>query len=335
MKAMVLTRFGPPEALELKELPKPEPKPKEIRIRVMATSVGYGDLLIRNFAAVGPKDFNMPFLFWMLAKIFSGITSPKTPILGSEFSGVVDALGAEAKGFAIGDEVFGYLGQSMGADAEYFCMAADGCVAQKPSNLDFEAAAVVPYGSIMALDILRAANIQPGQKILINGASGSIGRAAVQIAVHHFGASVTGVSGPAGLDYVKSLGAEKVIDYRREDFTKSGDKYDLIVDVLGKSSFSDCKGSLTESGCYLRPSFKGRELLQMVWTKLSGAKQRVLCVIAPGNRAALETVKELIEAGKLKATVDRKFRLEELAEAHRYAESGQRGGPVAISVAAA
>lgn len=334
MKAMILTRFGPPEALKLEERPKPEPKPKELRVRVMATSVGYGDLLIRDFAAVGPKDFNMPLLFWLLAKLYSGISAPKTPILGSEFSGVVDALGSEATGFAVGDEVFGYLGQSMGADAEYFCMAADGCITRKPSTLDFAAAAVVPYGSIMALDLLRAARLEPGQSVLIIGASGSIGSAAVQIARHHFGASVTGVCGPAGLEYVRSLGAEQVIDYRREDFRENGKRYDLIVDVLGKSSFTECVGSLSETGCYLRPSFKGRELLQMLWTKLSGRKRRVLCVLAPGNRAALETVKALVEAGKLTVKVDRSFRLEELAEAHRYAESGQRGGPVAISVAA-
>ena len=241
MKAIVCTKYGPPEVLQLKEVAKPTPKDNEVLIRVHATSVNFGDMMARNFKAITPREFNMPFLFWLLAKISFGPSQPKITILGSEFAGEIEATGKDVKQFKQGDQVFGYPGQSFGAYAEYLCMPENGVLAIKPTNMTYDEAAVVPYGAIMALNLLRKMNIQPGQKVLVNGASGGIGSAAVQIA-KHFGAEVTGVCGTPRLEFVKSLGADKVIDYTKDDFTKNGETYDLIFDILGKSSFSRCQG---------------------------------------------------------------------------------------------
>jgi NADPH:quinone reductase-like Zn-dependent oxidoreductase len=198
--------------------------------------------------------------------------------------------------------------------------------------MSYEEAAVVPMGAIMALFLLREkGNIKPGQKVLINGASGSIGSAAVQLAKHHFGAEVTGVCSTPRLEFVKSLGADKAIDYTKEDFTQSGETYDLIFDVLGKSSFSLCKSSLSQNGRYLLASFKMKQLLQMLWTSIAG-KQKVICALAPGGTEDLISVKKLIEAGKIKAIIDRRFPLEQAAEAHRYVEKGLKKGHVVINV---
>ena len=219
-----------------------------------------------------------------------GFSKPRQPILGSEFAGEVEAVGAAVTRFKKGDQVFGYVGEGMGAYAEYRCMPEDGCVALKPANLSYAEAAVIPYGSIMALSLLRKAKIQPGQKVLINGASGGIGSAAVQLA-RHFGAEVTGVCGTPRLEFVKALGADHVIDYTKEDFTQSGETYDLIFDILGKSSFSRCKKSLKSKGIQLFASFKMKQLFQMLWTSLIGDK-KVICAIAPGSLADLISVKE-------------------------------------------
>ncbi|MFN8460009.1 MAG: NAD(P)-dependent alcohol dehydrogenase [Anaerolineae bacterium] len=330
MKAIVCTQYGPPEVLQFKEVAKPTPKKNEVLIRIYATSVNYGDILARNFKAITPQEFNMPFLFWLLAKISFGLSKPKITILGSELAGEIEAIGQDVKSFKPGDQVFGFPGQSMGAYAEYLCMPEEGCVAIKPANMSYEEAAVVPYGAIMALNLLRKVNIQPGQKVLINGASGGIGSAAVQLA-KHFGAEVTGVCGTPRLEFVKSLGADKVIDYTQEDFTQNGETYDLIFDILGKSSFSRCKNSLNPNGRYLLASFKLKQLLQMLWTSLLDSK-KVICALAPGSRADLISVKELIEAGKIKAVIDKCYPLEQTAEAHRYVEAGHKKGIVGITV---
>ena len=211
-------------------------------------------------------------------------------------------------------------------------MPENGVMAIKPANLTYEEAAVVPYGAIMALNLLRKVNIQPGQKVLINGASGGIGSAAVQIA-KHFGAEVTGVCGTPRLEFVKSLGADHVIDYTVEDFTQNGETYDLIFDILGKSSFTRCKNSLKPNGILLFASFKMKQLVQMLWTSRSGSGKKVICAIAPGSVEDLNSVKELIEAGKIKAIIDRCYPMEQAAEAHRYVEEGQKKGSVVITVA--
>jgi NADPH:quinone reductase-like Zn-dependent oxidoreductase len=330
MKAIVCTKYGPPEVLHLEEVTKPAPKDNEILIQIHATSVNFGDLLARNFKEISPGKFSMPLLFWFFAKMYFGFTKPKITILGSEFAGEIESAGKDVKSFKQGDQVFGYLGQSMGAYAEYLCMPENGCVAIKPGNMTYEEAAVVPYGAIMALNLLRKVNIQPRQKVLVNGASGGIGSAAVQLA-RYFGADVTGVCGTLRLEYVKSLGADKVIDYTKEDFTQSGETYDLIFDILGKSSFSGCKSSLKQNGRYLLASFKMKQLFQMLWTSMIGSK-KVICALAIDKQEDLIFIKELIEAGKIKSVIDRRYPLEQTAEAHRYIEKGHKKGSVVINV---
>ncbi|MDD5369626.1 MAG: NAD(P)-dependent alcohol dehydrogenase [Anaerolineaceae bacterium] len=330
MKAMICTKYGPPEVLQLQKVEKPAPKDNEMLIRVFATSVNYGDLLARNFKEVSPQKFNMPFILWIFAKIAFGLRKPNITILGSEFSGEIEAVGKNVKSFKQGDQVFGYRGQSMGAYAEYLCLPENSVMAIKPANMTIEEAAVAPYGAIMALNLLRRVNLHHGQKVLINGASGGIGSAAVQL-VKYFGAEVTGVCGTRRLEFVKSLGADKVIDYTKEDFTQNGETYDLIFDILGKSTFSRCRNSLKQNGRYLLASFKMKQLLQMLWTSIVGSK-KVICALAPGSVEDLKSVKELIEAGKIKALIDRSFPLEQAAEAHRYVEAGQRTGYVVLTM---
>ena len=330
MKAIVFTEYGTPDVLQLKDVEKPTPEENEVLIRIDATSVNYGDIVARNFGNISPRDFHMPFAMWLIGRIMSGFRKPRNTILGSEFAGEVEAVGKDVKLFREGDLVFGYLGQSMGADAEYLCLPEDGVVAKKPANMSNEEAAVVPMGAIMALSLLRKANIQSGQKVLINGASGSIGSAAVQL-TKYYGAEVTGVCSTPRLELVKSLGADTVIDYTKEDFTKNGETYDLIFDILGKSSLSRCKSSLSQNGIYLLASFKMRDLVDMLWTSMIGSK-KVICAIAPGSTEDLFSVKELIEAGKIKAAIDKSFPLEQTAEAHRYVEEGQKKGHIAITV---
>jgi len=330
MKAIVCTKYGSPDVLQLQEVARPTPKDHEILIRVHATSVTFGDTMARNFKAISPSEFNMPLIFWLLTKISLGLKQPKITILGSEFAGQVDAVGKDVKHFKNGDLVFGFPGQSFGAYAEYLCMPENSVLAIKPANMTYEEAAVVPYGAIMALNLLRKVDVHSGQKVLINGASGGIGSAAVQIA-KYFGAEVTGVCGTPRLAFVKSLGADKVIDYTKEDFTQNGETYDLIFDILGKSSFSRCQGSLKPNGILLFASFKMKQLLQMLWTSRTGSK-RVVCALAPGSVEDLASVKELIEAGKIRAIIDKRYPLEQAAEAHRYVEMGHKKGSVVITV---
>lgn len=333
MKAIVFTEYGSPDVLHVEEVAKPAPKDNEVLIKNYATTVNFGDLMARNYKAVSPRQFNMLFLFWLMAKISFGLNRPKNPILGSEFAGEVEAVGGAVTRFKPGDPVFGYLGPSMGAYAEYFCMPENGVVAIKPANLTYEEAAVVPYGAIMALNLLRKANVQPGQKVLINGASGGIGSAAVQVA-KSFGAEVTGVCGTPRLAFVKSLGADHIIDYTSEDFTQNGETYDLIFDILGKCAFARCKNSLSPNGILLYASFKEKQLIQMLWTSRTGSSKRVVCAIAPGNLEDLNSVKELMEARKIKAIIDRRFPVEQAAEAHRYVEEGHKKGNVVITMQA-
>lgn len=234
MKAIVYSEYGSPDVLKLSELEKPVPKENEILIRNYATTVNYGDLAGRNFGNLKSSEFNMPLPFWLIGRIDFGLSRPRRQILGSEFAGIVESAGKEVKQFKTGDKVFGYLGQKMGAYAEFIVVMEKSCIAGIPDNLGYEEASVLPYGSIMALSLVRKMKLQPGQKILVNGASGGIGSAAVQIA-KYFGAEVTGVCGTLRVEFVKSLGADKIIDYRKEDFTQNGEIYDVIFDVLGKS----------------------------------------------------------------------------------------------------
>jgi len=279
MKAIVYTEYGEPDVLKIQEVEKPYPKANEILIRVQAVSVNYGDLIARNFKNISTREFNMPLLIWILARFSFGLQKPKLKILGNTFAGEIESIGNDVKRFKIGDPVFGYTGEKMGGYAEYVCMPENSILAVKPSNMTYEEASVIPYGTIMALNLLKKVNIQKGQKMLVIGASGGIGSAVVQLAKHYFGAEVTGVCGTLRLDFVKKLGADKVIDYTKVDYLQPVEKYDVIFDILGKGSFSQCKKSLQEKGVYLLSSFKSRKLLQMLWTSIKGGK-KVVCAIA-------------------------------------------------------
>ncbi len=330
MKAIIYTEYGSPEVLGSKEVEKPQPQRNEILVKVHATTVNYGDVIARNFKNVSPKEFNMPTLFWLPARLDFGFSKPKRPVLGSEFAGTVEAVGIGVKQFKEGDSVFGYLGQKMGAYAEYLVVPEDGIVTTMPKNMTFAEAASISYGATMALNLLKKLDIQPGQKILINGASGNIGSAAVQLA-KHFGAQVTAVCSTRNLQWVKSLGADTLIDYTQEDFTQAKDTYDIVFDVLGRSSFAQVKNVLKRNGRYFLVSFKTKQLLQMMWTSLFG-KQKVICGLAPESQEGLVTIRELVEAGEFTTVIDQCYPLEEAAEAHRFVEGSRHKGKVVVTI---
>lgn len=326
MKAIVYTEYGPPDVLKLQEIEKPVPKDDEVLIRVHASTVNAGDANMRGFVFVPPG-------FGLLARLMFGVSKPRIPILGTELAGEVEAVGKDVTLFKVGDPVFGIGSDRMGAYAEYACRPERGALAIKPVNLTYEEAAAIPFGAGAALYFLRdAAKVKAGQKVLINGASGSVGTYSVQLA-KHYGAEVTGVCSTAKAELVRSLGADHVIDYTKEDFRHNGQTYDVIVDiVVGKVSFAACKGSLTEKGLYLAVAGGPREMLQMVWTSLSGGR-KVLAGTPGENRDNMETMKKLAEAGVLKPVIDRRFPLEQTAEAHRYVDQGHKKGNVVITVA--
>ena len=330
MRAVVYKAYGPPAVLKLQEMAKPIPKENEILVKIHAASLNFGDLLARKMNTVTPRNFTMPGPLWLPTRLTFGWSRPRNGILGSEFAGDVEAVGSQVTEFKKGDAVFGYRGPSMGTNADYICVSADSLVVHKPHNMSYDEAATVPYGALTALSLLRKVNVQPGQKVLINGASGAIGAAAVQLA-KHFGAEVTGVCGTPRLAFVRELGADHVIDYTQNDFTQNGQQYDLIFDILGKQSFARVKGSLTANGRYLLASFKTKQLGQMVWTNLAGGK-KVICALSSERREDLLTIKELIETGAYKTIIDRRFPLAETAAAHQYVEAGRKQGQVIITM---
>ena len=323
MKAVIYTKYGPPDVLKLQEVEKPVPKDNEILIKIYATTVTAGDVEMRSL--------KLPFLYALVLRMGFGFTKPRNEIPGTELAGEIEAVGNDVTLFEKGDQVFATTGTGGGAYAEYICIAEEGILTIKPSNMTYEEAAAVPFGAMVALNLLRKVDIQPGQNVLINGASGGIGQFAVQLAKHHFGAEVTGVCSTPRIEFVKSLGADKVIDYTKEDFTKNGETYDLILDILGMGSFSQSKSSLSKDGRYLYASFKMKQVFQMLWTSISGDK-KVVCAMAPTKTEDLIFIKELIEAGEIKSVIDKSFPLEQAAEAHRYVESGQKKGNVVITV---
>jgi 2-desacetyl-2-hydroxyethyl bacteriochlorophyllide A dehydrogenase len=328
MKAIVYREYGPPDVLQLQEMERPAPTEDQVLVRVHAALVSFGQVIARDFT-FSPREFWLPVLLWLPARMDFGFGKPRHTILGSEFAGQVQSVGQDVQSFKPGDQVFGFS-SGFGAYAEYVCMPEDGVLALKPANMTYEEAAAVPHGALTALHFIGKANIQPGESVLINGASGGIGQFAVQLAKHD-GAEVTGVCSTGKLELVRSLGADQVIDYTQEDFTKNGQTYDVIFDTARVTSFSKCKGSLTQKGRYLLAVFGMREVFQMLWTAVVGSK-KVICALAPIKKEDLVFIKELIEAGKIKTVIDRRYPLEQIAEAHRYFETGQRKGYVIVTV---
>jgi NADPH:quinone reductase-like Zn-dependent oxidoreductase len=319
MKAIVYTKYGSPDVLQLKEVEKPSPRDNEVLIKIYATTVTSGDCRMRR------AD---PFAI----RIVNGLIRPKKiTILGNELAGVIEAVGKDVKLFKAGDQVFGQAGLTLGTNAEYICLPENGAIALKPSNLTYEEVAAIPFGGNTALHFLKKGNISSGQKILVYSASGSLGNAAVQLA-KYFGAEVTGLCSSANVLMVKSLGADRVIDYTKEDFTKSGQTYDIIFDTTGKSPFSACVKLLNQNGIYLRAvNMSLSSILHGIWTSRTSSK-KVIGGIATELKENLVFLKELIEAAKLKPVIDKVYPFEQISEAHRYVDKGHKKGNVVIKV---
>jgi NADPH:quinone reductase-like Zn-dependent oxidoreductase len=321
MKAIVCTKYGSPDVLQLKEVNKPIPKNNELLVKVHASTVTSSDCRGRSFTYA---PWFMPF-----GLMIYGIRKPRKNIPGDELAGEIEAVGKGVKLFKKGDQVFGMSSEFGfgGTNAEYKCLPELKLVALKPTNMSYEEAAAVPFGGVTAWHFLKKASIKHGDKVLIYGASGSVGTFAVQIA-KYFGAEVTGVCSTSNIDLVRSLGADKVIDYTKEDFTKNGQSYDAIFDAVIKTSFTHCKNSLKRNGKYLTVDWP---LLQALWTSLRGGK-KIIFGIAPTNNEELNSLKKLIEAGKVKAHIDKCYPMEQIVEAHSYVDLGHKKGNVVITV---
>jgi NADPH:quinone reductase-like Zn-dependent oxidoreductase len=322
MKAAVYRRYGPPEVVRIEDVEKPVPKDNEVLVRIHA-------------ATVCPADWRFRKAHPFFIRFMNGLWRPKkVNILGMEFAGTVESVGQAVTRFAEGGQVFGSTGFKFGAHAEYLCLPENRLLAIKPDNMTLEEAAAVLFGGVSALYFLRRAKIQAGQKILVYGASGSVGIFAVQLA-KHFGAHVTGVCSTANLALVKSLGADEVVDYTREDFSRAGRVYDMVFDTVGKSGFSRSLKSLKRGGFYVQVGGSGRlssilgGILGEMWASITGAA-KVVSGVARGAAGDQSFLKGLIEAGKLRTVIDRRYSLDEIAEAHRYVEAGHKKGNVVI-----
>ena len=322
MKAIVYERYGPPEVLELKEVAKPTPRDNEVLIKTYATTVTSADWRVRSL--------NVPTGFGLLTRLVFGVSKPKQPILGSELAGVIESVGKDIRKFKVGDQVFAFSDASMGCHAEYKCMPQDGAVVLKPPSLSYDEAAALSFGGTTALDFLRRGKLQSGEKVLVNGASGGVGTAAVQLA-RHFGANVTGVCSTTNMELVRSLGASQVIDYTKEDFTQNGETYDVIVDTVGTAPFSRSKDSLRAGGRLLMVLAGLPDMLQIPWVSMTSSKK---AIAGPSAVRAedLRFLAGLAQAGEFKPVIDRRYPFEQIAEAHRYVDTGRKKGNVIITL---
>jgi NADPH:quinone reductase-like Zn-dependent oxidoreductase len=323
VKAVVWTKYGPPDVLQLQEVEKPAPKDNEVLIRIHATSVTAGDMELRGL--------KVPILFRLPARIILGLMRPtRIKILGQELAGEIEAVGKAVKRYSVGDQVFAGTGISLGAYAEYKCLPENGVIGMKPANISYKEAAAISMGGLEALRHIRKAKLQPGQKVLIIAAGGSIGTFAAQLA-KHFQAEVTALDSTGKLEMLRSIGADHVIDYTREDFTKRGETYDAIIDVASKSSFSRSKRALKQNGTFISDQLGLSQMIRGVWTSVTKRKKRVKDY-RTGRAENLALLKELMEAGKIKTVIDRTYPLEQIVDAHRYVEAGGKKGNVIITV---
>lgn len=322
MKAITYTNYGPPDVLQIEEVAKPSPKDNEVLIKTRATTVTSGDWRVRSL--------NVPVGFGFISRLIFGVFKPRQPILGTELAGEIESVGKNVKKFKAGDQVFAFSGAAMGCYAEYKCMPENGAVSLKPANLSYGEAAAISFGGTTALDFFKRGKLQSGEKVLINGASGGVGTAAVQLA-KHFGAEVTGVCSTTNLELVKSLGANHVIDYTKEDFTDNGMSYDIIVDTAGTAPFSRIKNSLKEGGRLLLVLGGLPDMLQIPWVLMTSNKK---IIAGPANERAedLQFLAKLAELGKFKPVIDRQYPFEQIAEAHSYVDTGRKKGNVVIKL---
>ncbi|MDR8393928.1 NAD(P)-dependent alcohol dehydrogenase [Aliifodinibius sp. S!AR15-10] len=323
MKAIVYTQYGPPDVLKVKELEKPVPGDLEILVKVHATTVTSGDWRARSL--------DLPPGFGPLGRVMFGIRGPRQPILGTELAGEVEAVGEKVAKFNPGDKVFAYSGASMGSYAQYKCIAEDGAVEHKPQNPSYEEAAALSFGGTTALHFFRKAELKSGETVLINGASGGVGTAAVQLA-KHFGAEVTGVCSSANTELVKSLGAKHVIDYNKEDFIQNDKTYDVIMDTAGTAPYSKSKTSLKEGGRLLLVLGGFGDMLRVPWVSMTSGR-KIIAGPAEERPEDLHYLAELAEAGEFKPVIDRSYPFEKMVEAHRYVDNGHKKGNVVITVA--
>jgi NADPH:quinone reductase-like Zn-dependent oxidoreductase len=323
MKAIICTRYGPPEVLQLKEVDKPIPKDHEVLLKVYATTVTAGDTRVRSF--------NVPRSFWLPGRLTLGLSKPRKAILGMVVAGEVEAVGKAVTRLKAGDQICAYDLMRIGAYAEYACVPETSAIVLKPSTLTYEEVAAIPFGGITALSFLRQGKIRSGQHVLIYGASGSVGTFAVQLA-KYFGAEVTGVCSTSHVALVQSLGADQVSDYTQEDVTRSGETHDIIFDTVGKSSLSGCLRALKQEGSYLQAVAGPAQLVQMRWASMRSGKT-LIGGTAPLKTEDLRYLTELVEAGKIKPVIDRCYPLEQIVEAHRYVDQGHKQGNVIITVA--
>ena len=322
MRASVYERYGPPDVLQLREVEKPIPRANDVLIRTRAATVTSGDCRVRSLT--------MPAGFGLISRLVLGVSGPRQPVLGSELAGDIESVGKDVREFKVGDQVFAFSGAGMGCHAEYKCMPENGAVALKPPNLTYDEAAALSFGGTTALDFFRRGKLQSGEKVLVNGASGAVGTAAVQLA-KYFGADVTGVCSTANVELVRSLGANHVIDYTAEDFTRNGETYDVIVDTVGTAPFSRSEGSLREGGRLLLVLGGLPGMLKIPWVLMTSSKQ-VIAGPAAGRAEDLRFLADLAKAGHFKPVIDRRYPFEQLAEAHRYVDTGRKKGSVVITV---